>query len=992
MITSDLDFKHHKTLSFRALMQFRVHDILIVASLYDAFKLEEGGHITEMVFMEYHQLKLNNPPHIIRVSTAGEALEYLEHNRVDLVITMARLGDMNAEEFGAQFNKRHPDIPLILLAADKRILEATPDPDSPFEFVFAWVGTPSLLPAIIKVVEDKHNAERDILEGSVRCIIVVEDSPQYYSVFMSMIYREIIQHTQHLMRNEYTDALRLLRMRSRPKILLATTYEEGLAYFKKYQQNALAVISDVRYPKGGVLDPNAGVSLLSLIHNTDGDLPIVLQSKDRKNRTKAQQMNGYFLDKNSPRLVKDLREFVVKHCGFGNLVFSSRDGTLIKEVSDLRGLEKALTKVPEQSIEYHARRNHFSNWLAARGYFRLADEIKPLHVSDFKHVDELRNVLIQMVSRERATQYQDKILDFVAETYDPAFRFVRIGTGSLGGKARGLAFISTFLRRFEWHTKYPNVAVDIPHTSVVATDIFDQFMEMNRIQPALPDAESNEEIDAVFRAGQFPESFVSDVRAYLEYHQVPLAVRSSSLLEDSLFQPFAGIYATFMVPNNAPDIDTRLNMVLNAIKLVYASTFHLESQSYMTATGNRPEDEKMAVIIQNLVGTRFGDYFYPTISGIAQSYNYYPFKNMKREHGIANVALGLGRTVVLGNKSLSFCPKFPKILPQFYDARSVLKNSQSTFFALPMNSERDPLADGERGNLELLSIQHAEKDGTLEPLTSVYDANDNTFVEAPDLKGPRVLTFANILKWDVFPLADILQNLLHYGRRGMGCEVEIEFAANVGMDQDAQTVFNILQIRPMLTYAQLTVLDPDTLNKKDVICHSDRCLGHGTTYDIRDIVLVKPEAFSVQETHEIASEIAKLNKSLNEKHHYLLMGPGRWGTADPFLGIPVSWDDISLARGIVEVGLPKLFIEPSFGSHFFQNLTTLGVSYFTIPPEDYETAIDWDWLYHLEAAEETKYLRHLRFKKPLPIRIDGRTGFGAVFKPGRQSDVNDLTN
>ncbi|MCF7901865.1 MAG: hypothetical protein K9M19_00415 [Candidatus Marinimicrobia bacterium] len=986
----ELDFKHHKTLSFRALMQFRVHDILIVASMYDAFKLEEGGHITEMVFMEYHQLNLNNPPHVIRVSTAREALEYLEHNRVDLVITMARLGDMNAEEFGERIRNQHPNLPLILLAADKRILEAAPDPNSPFEFIFAWVGTPSLLPAIIKVVEDKHNAERDILEGSVRCIIVVEDSPQYYSVFMSMIYREIIQHTQHLMRVEYTDALRLLRMRSRPKILLATTYEEALAYFNKFQQQALAVISDVRYPKNGVLDPDAGVSLLSLIHKTDRDLPVVLQSKDRKNRIKAQQINAYFLDKNSPRLVKDLREFVVKHCGFGNLVYSSRDGTPIEEVNDLKGLEHALSKVPDQSVEYHARRNHFSNWLAARGYFQLADQIKPLHLEDFAHVNELRKRIVEMVSRERGTQYQDKILDFVPETYDPAFRFVRFGAGSLGGKARGLAFVSTFLRRFEWHTKYPNVVVDIPHTSVVATDIFDQFIELNRIQPALMDAESNDEIDAIFRSGRFPESFVADLRAYLEHHRVPLAVRSSSLLEDSMFQPFAGIYSTFMLPNNTPRLDDRLQLVLDGIKMVYASTFHLEAQHYMTATGNRPEDEKMAVIIQNLVGSQCGEYFYPTISGIAQSYNYYPFKNMKREYGIANVALGLGRTVVLGNKSLSFCPKFPKILPQFFDARSVLKNSQNTFFALPMNSERDPLAEGERGNLELLSIQHAEKDGTLEPLTSVYDVNDNTFVEAPDISGPRVISFANILKWNVFPLADILQNLLHYGRRGMGCEVEIEFAADVGMDQDAPAMFNILQIRPMLTYAQLTILDPDEIKSEDVICTSDRCLGHGTTNSIKDIILIRPDAFNVQVTREIASEIAALNRSMDEKCHYLLMGPGRWGTADPFLGIPVNWDDISQARGIVEVGLPKLYIEPSFGSHFFQNLTTLGISYFTIPPEDYETAIDWDWLSHTKAVEETKYLRHLRFKKPLPIRIDGRTGFGAILKPGHKSYINDL--
>ncbi len=968
------------TLSFRALMQFRVHEIMIVASLYDAFKLEEGGHITEMVFMEYHQLNLNNPPHVIRVSTAREALEYLKHHRVDMVITMSHLADLPVETFGRMVKKVSPEVPIILLAAGKRILEAVPLAESPFEFVFVWVGTPALLSAIIKVVEDKYNAERDILQGGVRALIVVEDSPQYYSIFLAMIYREIIQYTQRLMRSEYTDALRLLRMRSRPKILLATNYEQALAYFERYQQNTLAVISDVRYPRRGVLDGAAGISFLKTVHACDEDVPMVLQSKDRRNRTKARQINAYFLDKNSPRLVKDLREFVVKHCGFGNLIFTSRDGSAITEVSDLKGLEQALKVVPAQSIEYHARRNHFSNWLATRGYFQLADLIKPLRLADYPEIDVLRKVIIQMVARERQTQYQDKILDFVAETYDPAFRFVRFGNGSLGGKARGLAFISTFLRRFGWHTKYPHAVVDIPHTSVVATDIFDQFMELNQLQQILPAAQSNAEINKSFRAGHFPEEFVNDLRAYLEYHTVPLAVRSSSLLEDSLFQPFAGIYATFMLPNNDPVLENRLNLVLDAIKMVYASTFYLGSQNYMTATGNRPEDEKMAVIIQNLVGERYGDYFYPTLSGVAQSYNYYPFKSMRREHGIANVALGLGRMVVSGGKALSFCPKFPGVLPQFFDARSALKNTQNTFFALPMAGDRDPLAGGESGNLELLSIQHADADGVLEAVTSVYDANNGIFVEEPDLKGPRVITFANILKWKVFPLADILQNLLHYGRRGMGCEVEIEFAANVGMDTAAETVFNILQIRPMLTYSQLTILEPEKLHPDELICTSDRCLGHGTTHELRDMVIVKPEAFDIAKTRTIAGEIEKLNRSLDRT--YLLMGPGRWGTADPFLGIPVTWEEISLARAIVEVGLPDLFIEPSFGSHFFQNLISLGISYFTIPPDRFKKDIAWEWLNGETSVIETNYLRHLRFKKPLPVRIDGRTGYGAIFKPG----------
>ncbi len=974
-----------RKLSYHNLMQFRIHEILIVSSLYDAFKLEEDGRLGELLFTEYQDMNLSSPPRVTRVSTAQHALERLSQIRYDLIITMARIADMNPYRFGRLVQERYPGIPVILLAANAREHEwirSQSSSEEGIDKVFYWMGDSALFTAINKYIEDRRNAPRDILQGGARAIIVVEDSPRFYSLFLPAIYRIIIKTTYNLMKKEYTDELRMYRMRSRPKILLASTFEEALEFYEKYQNNILAVISDVRYPRHKQMDPQSGIRFLKIVSQRTPSVPMMLQSMDRENITLAREVNAYFLDKGSPQLVQRLREFVINHCGFGDLIFSSPDKREIARARDLRELEEALKVVPAQSIWYHARRDHFSNWLAVRGYFELADVLKPLQVDDFEDWEQLRDTILDLVHQQRISQYKTTIAYFDPEAYDPEIRYVRFGGGSLGGKARGLAFLISHIQRFDFVGRYPNINISIPNFAVIGTEIYDDFVERNHLGEKLLGVSTNQEIDELFLAGTFDEEFTSLIRTYLSFHKAPLAVRSSSLLEDSLFEPFAGVYSTFMLPNNAEDLDLRTKQLLDAIKLVYASTYHMEAQAYMQSTGNRPEDEKMGVVVQHLIGKRYGNVFYPSFAGIVQSHNYYPQDRMRREDGLATVALGLGRTVVSGEKALRFCPRMPEVLPQFFDEKSIIRNSQSHFWALSMeNPENIDLTTGETSTLVRLDLREAEKHGTLELVGSVYSFDDRNFRESLMEPGPRVVTFANILKWRVFPLAEILRDVIHMGKVGMGCDVEVEFAANVSLNRKEPAEFYLLQIRPMVSYERRELPDADHIPKHRFLCQSDICLGHGINRTIRDLVFVKPDAFEVKYTEQIVSEIRELNQYLGADKPYLLIGPGRWGSADPLLGIPVKWNDISFVRCIVEVGLPDFYVDPSFGSHFFQNITSLGLAYFTVPPKYYNTHIDWEWLNNAPVASESRFLKHLHSDDPFFIQIDGHKGRGVILKP-----------
>ncbi|MEA3288276.1 MAG: PEP/pyruvate-binding domain-containing protein [Candidatus Marinimicrobia bacterium] len=970
---------------FRDMMQNRVHEILLISSLYDAFKLEEDGRLGEMIFTEYQDMNLSSAPRITRVSTGDHALRKLRARHYDLVITMTRISDMDPFQLGQKIKKKHTSIPVILLASNRREYEwATQGVAnlSGIDRAFIWHGDSNIFTAIIKYIEDRMNAPRDILKGGVRAIIVVEDSPKFYSIFLPMLYRVIINTTHKLMKNEYNDELRLLRMRSRPKILLATTFEEATALYRKYKNHMLAVITDVRYPRNGILDPKAGAKFIRIVQKKNPSMPVMMQSMEGENEVTALELGAYFLDKNSPHLIQSLQDFTMRHCGFGDLIFGTKEGKTITKVRHLNALSAALSSVPMQSIRYHARRDHFSNWLAVRGHFDLADYLKPINIEDFENPEDFRDILLEAIESHRARHRFDKIGYFNIDTYDPSIKAVRIGGGSIGGKARGLAFLSAHMRRFDFSREYTDIKVDVPQFAVIATDIFDRFLDINNLRLKALAAQSNKEIDDLFRKAVFPGNFTEQLHAYLGNHSGPLAVRSSSLLEDSLFQPFAGIYSTYMLPNCAPALDTRIFQLMEAIKLVYASGFHREAIAYLTSTGNRPEDEKMAVVIQHLTGRKYDEYYYPSFSGVIQTLNYYPQGSMLREEGMVTMCLGLGRTVVNGERALKFNPKRPDVLPQFFNQQSILNNSQSHFYALEMTDCDLPLAHGENSNLTQFDLKTAEEHGSLEQIASVYSFQDGRFRESLFEKGPRIITFANILKWKSLPLANILADLMEFGKLGMGCEVEMEFAVNLPETSEDPAELSILQIRPMVTFERPHLVDVELAKKGDELLRSEICLGNGDNIEIRDLIYIDLDIFDILKSRQIAQELREINRKFSPDKPYLLVGPGRWGTADPMLGIPVNWNFISNARSIVEVGLPDLYVEPSFGSHFFQNITSLGISYFTIPPHKLETNINHEWFNAQTPLTEMVYLKHFHFERPFIIQVDGIRGKGHVWRPG----------
>ncbi len=970
---------------FRDMMQHRVHEILLISSLYDAFKLEEDGRLGEMIFTEYQDMNLSSAPRITRVSTGDHALRKLRARHYDLVITMTRVSDMNPFQLGRKIKKKHGSIPVIMLASNRREYKwalQRVDNIEGIDRTFIWHGDSNIFTTIVKYIEDSQNAQRDILKGGARAIIVVEDSPKFYSIFLPMLYSVVINTTQKLMKDEYTDELRLFRMRSRPKILLATNFEEATELFRLYKNNLLAVISDVRYPRNGKLDPKAGARFIKIVQKKNPSMPIIMQSMEGSNEDTAMELGAYFIEKGSPHLIQSLQEFVFRHCGFGDLIFSTKEGKTITKIRHLNALSAALSSVPMQSIEYHARRDHFSNWLAVRGHFDLADYLKPINIEAFEDQEEFRKILLDAIDRQRSLQHFDNIGYFNVDTYDSAIKAVRIGGGSIGGKARGLAFLTAHMRRFDFSQKYDEIKVDVPQFAVIATDVYDRFLEINKLRLKALAAETNEEIDDLFRAAVFPGNFTEQLHAYLGNHATPLAVRSSSLLEDSLFQPFAGIYSTYMLRNSAPALDTRVFQLLEAIKLVYASGFHREAIAYLKSTGNRPEDEKMAVVIQHLIGKRHEQYYYPSFSGVLQTLNYYPQGAMQREEGIATMALGLGRTVVNGEKALKFSPKRPNVLPQFFDEKSILNNSQNHFYALDMTDAEAALESGEGSNLVQLDLKTAEEHGSLDQIASVYSFQDGRFRDSLFEAGPRVVTFANILKWKSLPLPDILKDLMQFGKLGMGCEVEMEFAVNLPEKSGAAAELSILQIRPMVTFERPHLVDVELAQRGDELFQSEICLGNGDNIEICDLIYVDLDKFDILKSQQIAEEIREMNRLFSPDKPYLLVGPGRWGTADPLLGIPVSWNYISNARSIVEVGLPGLYVDPSFGSHFFQNITSLGISYFTIPPQQLENDMNLTWFKNQTATTETTFLKHYSFERPFIIQVDGIKGEGHIWRPG----------
>ncbi len=971
---------------FENLMPFRVQDILLVSSLYDSFILREDGRLNELLIGESLELNLQQIPGITHVSTGNEALAMARSQpRFNLIVTNLEVGDMDAAQLAAEVKAAGLDIPVVVLAYDyrqiKRFIERNPVND--LEWIFLWQGNIRILISIVKYIEDKRNVLHDTNAIGVAVILVVEDNIRYYSSFLPAIYTELITQSKRVIREGLNVAHKLMRMRARPKILLSSNYEGAVREAMRYREYLLGVVSDVEFPMGGELSAEAGFRLAHLISKEVPDVPIVLQSSRTEFRGRAQAEGFSFLRKRSPTLLKDLRRFLMDQAGFGDFIFRLPDNTEVARASDLHELETRLAEVPAESIAYHSERNHFSRWLRARTEFALAQKLRPRKVSDFPTVDDLRHDLIDSITEYRAEQSQVLIGDFNPTTFQSTDNyFLRIGGGSLGGKARGLAFIRHLLHNNRIARRFPGVRIAVPPSLVLATDIFDRFLSENNLLDFAMHCADNAQVRERFLEASLPGSVRENLLAFLSEVSYPLAVRSSSLLEDSQYQPFTGVYETFMLGNQRPDLVVRLEQLMEAIKRVYASTFSQHAKAYVRATPYRLEEEKMAVIVQQVVGRIHGNRFYPDFSGVVRSHNFYPVPPMKAGDGIAAVALGMGRTVVDGGKCLTFCPKYPRNIVQFSSVEDILANSQREFWALDLNHaehSHDSLAELREVSF---GLEVAESDQTLINVASTYSVDNHAVYDGISRPGARIVSFAPVLKHGVFPLAGILEQLTKIGEDAFGRPVEMEFAVGLPQGPEEPAEFGFLQIRPLVLSREGEELRMGDVAPEQLVCQSSQVLGNGRIQDLCDVVVVDLHRFERARSQEVAESVAQLNSKLNESGtSYLLIGVGRWGSNDPWLGIPVEWGEISGARVIVEAGFRDYRVTPSQGSHFFQNLTAFQVGYFTVNPDAGEGFVDWQWLASQAAVEEQGCVRHLRFEKPLIVIMNGKTNQGMIFKP-----------
>ncbi|MFH1138509.1 MAG: PEP/pyruvate-binding domain-containing protein [Pseudomonadota bacterium] len=968
--------------TFHELMSWKIKDILLVSSQYDACIMEEDCRLAERIVNEYRGLNLSQPPRLTWASSAEEALAALDRKKFELVITMPRLADMDALAMGREIKRRRPDLPIILLTHAALADECAFDPEASraVDRTFVWTGNSDLLLAQIKNVEDRKNVGPDTLAAGVRVIIFIEDSPIYLSSILPILYREVVSQTQGLLEEGLNEEHRLLTMRARAKILVAQTYEEAIDLYRRYRPFVLGVISDTRFPREGRLDENAGLGFLSEIKAEVADMPLLLTSSDPGNRSRAEAIPAVFVDKNSPTLYREIRSFFLDHLGFGDFVFRSPDGRELARASTRRALEAALPDIPDESFYYHWSRNDFSRWLFARTETVLASRLRPMTADDFSgEVPRMKKYLVESLAALRRIRQKGVVADFDSHYFDPEADFLKIGKGSLGGKARGLVFASALLQRNpEILKKYHDLEIGIPRTLVITTEGFDAFIEGGDLKELAKNEAPDAEIARRFAETPFPERITAQLRDYLSAVSYPLAVRSSGLLEDARYRAYAGLYRTYMIPNDHPDLETRLAHLISAVKLVYASTYFLGPKRFSRRVGQRTEEEKMAVIIQELVGQSHQGFFYPTLSGTAQSRNYYPFARIKPEDGTASICLGLGKTVVEGGRALRFSPRHPQVLPQFSLVDDILKNAQTTFYALKMGGGPPELDATEESALVKREVADAEDELPVKLVSSTYIPDEHRLKDGNSGPGPKVLTFVQILKYKSFPLADLLVDILALGLDGMGCPVEIEFSVQLCPREGCPRAFRLLQIRPMTARAEMSeveILDEDI---QRAFCFSPSALGNGVKKDMTDVVVVRPETFDPARTLEISREIGQLNAGLvREGRPYVLIGPGRWGSADHWLGIPVTWGDISGVGAIVEAATEKLKAEPSQGSHFFHNVAILGVSYLTVA-DGVGGFIDWEWLKSLPKVQETRFLDHIRLPGPLTLKVDGRNSHGVM--------------
>ena len=977
-------------LEFHGLMPYRVHEALLLSSEYDAFILEEDGPLTDRVFSQYSELNLSQVPRITHVTTARAAMVLLDERRFDLVITVVRVEDTDADRFSAEVKAKYPRMPVVLVIFDEGDLRLFPNSQPPptVDRVFLWTGDATILIAAIKLIEDQRNAHHDTKSSGVQVIVVVEDGLRAYSTFLGLLYRELLLQSQSLISEGVNELHRLLRMRARPKILLANCFEDGLALVREFSDHVLALVTDVRFPRDGVEDPEAGLALARIVRAELPDLPMLVQSSEADNKEAASEL-ATFVDKRSPTFPVQVRGFLKESLGFGDFVFRLPNRSEVARARDLYEMEEVLKWVDAKSIAFHGRHNHFSIWLKARSKFDLAAQVRKADVDEFASLEAVRSYLIRVLAESRLEEQEGIITDFSPLQTGPDNRFVRLGKGSIGGKGRGIAFVNGLIAKYGLLSKFDGLEIRIPKTVVIGTDEYDLFMtdhDAGELQ-ALP---TDADVTRKFLEDTLPPALVRDLWTAFQALNGPLAVRSSSLLEDSRFLPFAGVYATFMLANDHPDPMVRFNELSRAVMAVYGSTFWRDARAYVARTPHVLDEEKMAVVIQQVVGQRHGDRFYPHASGVAQSYNFYALGGQKPSDGMAEIALGLGEMVVGGGAAVQFSPGAPGVLPQYSSASAYMRLSQSNFFAIDMSKTLVDFFAGPRAFLDLHPLAAAEEDGTLAIAGSVFDAVDDQIRDNLQHPGPRVVTFNNLLKWNAVPLAEALAMLLGMLRDAMGSEIEVEFALDMGDwgkhpargQHRREPRLYILQVRPMAALGNREItIDLDSLPEERVVCRTHRALGEGLIDDIRDIVFVETPDPTSKEARAIATDVGTINDALvAEDRGYMLIGPGRWGTSDPDLGIPVDWCQIAGARVIVETDMGDRHVDPSQGTHFFQNVVALRIGYLTVTASQ-DGLLDRAWLEAQPIHRSRGEVHHVRLSAPLEVHVDGIRGAAAVLRP-----------
>ncbi|PVX52096.1 response regulator receiver domain-containing protein [Balneicella halophila] len=964
---------------FHELMPYKVKDILLVATYYDAYSIVREGQFSDKINGEYLQLNLYSAPRFVNATTNEEAMELLKERHFDMIIIMTGMDKEQPLSLSQKIRKFKPEIPLVLLVNNNSDLayfsQASDIVKNNIDQVFVWNGSTRIFMAMIKYIEDKMNIEADVKLGDVRVILLVEDSVRYYSRYLPMLYTMIMKQTQNIIDDEddnISETQKIIKVRARPKIILVSNYEAAQEVIDKYDENLLCLISDVRFPHNGVEDDQAGVKLIEYLREQQVDVPVMMQSTEVANALKASKLNAHFINKNSDTLATDVTNFLIDNLGFGNFIFRNPSGTKIAEAHSIEEFEEMLRTIPDESLIYHAQKNALSTWLMVRGEVYAAKLLRKHNVEDYKTVAEMRQYIMAVFERSRLKQLNGRIIPFRKNLIPSNHYILRLGKGSLGGKGRGLAFISNFISNVNFSNLIPEMKVRIPRTAVIGIEEFRNFLEINDFEAKVYLEQSYEEIEELFLAAPLPEKLSSKLYHFLETTKVPIAVRSSGLFEDSLKQPFAGVYRTYLLSNNQMMIEERLEKLEEAIKLVYASIFTDTARSYFKAVDYKIEEEQMAVVIQEVVGNNYNGKFYPTISGVAQSYNYYPFSYMKPDDGFAVMAVGLGMAVVGGEPAHRFCPKYPKL-----DNKSLkdqIRDSQKYFYAIDMNRTSFNLErDGENACIGKYTIKEAEEDGNLRLIASTYDAQNDRLEPGITAKyGPRVIDFANILKYNALPVAKSLELLLHIFKQAMGTPIEIEFSIDLDT-KDRPTIY-LLQIKPLLRQNDILEIDLDSVSRDNIMMHASNGMGNGEIEDIKDVIYVDLAKFDKLKTEDMAQEISQLNDKMKKlDRNYILVGPGRWGTRDKTTGIPVSWASISNAKVIVEQGLENFPLDASLGSHFFHNVISMNVGYYSMQPNSDEGDFDYDTLDNMQAEETITYFRHIHFDKPLRVLMDGRS-------------------